>query len=352
LTVTGQKRTDYTVTWTTAAQAMANMIHYTDKKHWDLVDIMGYTALAFKINIHAENVCISGPTTSFDWGSTFARGMNNLGFTCKYEGTITDTPVAPTLLDVEAGLTLAQRSIDRGIPVMSWDLFEPDFGVIYGYDDDAQLLSCKDIAKEGTLPYMKLGHGQIGELFVFAIESSFDADKYESLCDALEMAIDHARVPVIRKDGQPFRTGIAGYDAWKEAFAARTVVDFFNAYNLAVVGDAREFAAEFLRKISTEWEEEQICGREMCELAFAASENYQRAADALGQMRQMFPFPQGGEPNKPDQAEAAISLLELAKVAEENGVGRLEELLAVLRVASGQTAASPVLTNSRIYQVK
>ncbi|WP_127573061.1 hypothetical protein [Paenibacillus xylaniclasticus] len=69
-------------------------------------------------------------------------------------------------------MALVRESIDRGIPVMAWDLFVPKFGVIYGYDDDVQKLRCKDVVKDDDLPYTKLGHGQIGELFVFGISSA------------------------------------------------------------------------------------------------------------------------------------------------------------------------------------
>ncbi|SFB59888.1 hypothetical protein SAMN05216312_11641 [Cohnella sp. OV330] len=333
--LTADEKKYYTGTWTTAAQAMANMIHYTDKK-LDLVDIMGYSGLAFMINIHEETVDITGPTASFDWGSTFARGMNNLGFKCKYVGTITSPPVAPTLEEIEAGLALAQKSIDRGIPVMAWDLFVPEFGVIYGYDDDAQTLRCKDVVKDDDLPYTKLGHGQIGELFVFGIESSFEANKNDSLRDALEMIIDHARVPITRLDGKPFRNGIAGYHAWRKAFEAQTVEDLGNSYNSGVVSDAREYAAEFLRRVSADWKEVPVFGSELSELSLAASEHYQKAADALVKMREMFPMWQGGEPNKPEHAEIAISLLETAQVEEEQGVQKLEQMLAIMEVSSGQ----------------
>ncbi len=315
---------------------MANMIHYTDKKHLDLVDIMGYTGLAFMINIHEETVNITGPTASFEWGSSFARGMNNLGFKCKYVGTITSPPVAPTLEEVEAGLAFVQKSIDRGIPVMAWDLFVPEFGVIYGYDDDTQMLRCKDVLNDDNLPYAKLGHGQIGELFVFGIESSFDANKNDSLRNALEMIIDHARVPIIRSDGEPFRNGIAGYEAWRKAFEARTVDAFGNSYNTVVVSDAREYAAAFLRRVSTEWKEAPLYGSELSELALAASEHYQKAADALVKLRDLFPFPQGGEPNNPEHAETAISLLETAEEKEEQGVQKLERMLAVMEAESGR----------------
>lgn len=342
-------RTDYAVTWTTAAQAMANMMHYTDKKQHDLVDVMGYTGLAFRLNIHAETVDIGGPYASFDWGATFSRGMRNLGFHCKSMGTVTAPPVAPTLEELEEGLAFVQRSIDRGLPVMTWDLFTPEFGVIYGYDDDARTLRCKDNWKDGDIPYTKLGNGQIGELFLLGIESSFEPDRRESLRDALEMVVDHARIPVIREDGQPFRNGLAGYGAWKEAFAARTVEAFANAYNVGVISDAREFAAEFLRRVSAEWMQEDGIGREMSGLAQDASAHYRHAADALVTMHGMFPFPQGGEPNEPGQADRAISLLSVAEEAEKQGVELLERMLAILQASSGQPVSAQPRPIQRTY---
>lgn len=162
------------------------------------------------------------------------------------------------------------------------------------------------------------------------ITEAYEIDKADALRGALKMIIDHAYNHLVRLDHQPYRNGIAAYDAWIAAFTARTVEAFGNAYNVGVVSDAREFAAEFLRRLAGKWDGESLTEREVSRLAGLAAQHYWQVAQALAQIRTMFPFPQGGTPNDEEQARAAISLLHEARTAEEQGVGKLVEMLNVL----------------------
>jgi hypothetical protein len=109
-------------TWTQAALSMYGALQYTDKKHMTLVDVMGYSSHAFRINIHSETVDVAGPT-EFDWCTVMMQGLANLGFESKHVGEPNFTPPSPELL-TEA-IRLVQNSIDREIPAIAWDLFVP-----------------------------------------------------------------------------------------------------------------------------------------------------------------------------------------------------------------------------------
>jgi hypothetical protein len=102
----------------------------------------------------------AGPT-SFPGGYIVRRNLCNLGFTsCLADA---ETPVAPDKL--EQTLALVQQSIERGVPAIAFDLFIPEFGLIYGYDDDQQLFHAKDVSKDGTLTYAEFADAK-GVLFV------------------------------------------------------------------------------------------------------------------------------------------------------------------------------------------
>jgi len=300
------------------------MIAYTDNRSLSLVDVMGYSSLAFRINIHAETVDIAGPYASFNWGDVFKRGMMNLGFNCRAIGAPNFTPPSPE--ELQEALRFTQNCIDHGVPVMAWDLFVPEFGVIYGYDDQQQQLTCLDTAQDGNLPYVKLGRGRIGELFLMGIVDCFEVDETCAWRDALEMILEHAFEHQPRHDQEPYRNGLAGYEAWMQALRSQSVEVVGNAYNALVVGDARMYAAEFLTRLADRWRNGSPLQREVAPNAQAAATHYREVARHLSGLRASFPFPQGGTPNDPATARTAIELLRQAGVAEASGIEQLQAM--------------------------
>ncbi len=110
------------------------------------------------------------------------------------------------------------------------------------------------------------------------------------------------------------------------AFRKGTVDPFGNAYNLAVVCCAREFASQFFREFPSKWIGSTSVEKELIELSKAAAVHYEEVAESLRGLRNLFPFPQGGEPNDPVNVERAVSLLEEAKAAEVQGVQILQKM--------------------------
>ncbi|WP_460319628.1 hypothetical protein [Paenibacillus sp. YSY-4.3] len=282
---------------------------------------MGLTDHAFRINIHPNDVSPAGPTM-FSPTELLEAGLSNLGFTCDQLHGFS-TPAPPEKL--EQAVKFAQETIDRGIPAIGWSLFIPEFGVIYGYDDDKQELYCKDPSYEGPLAYAKLNELPLNFVFMLRVQESIPVDLKHAWKMALDRIVLFAReqAPTLSKE---YRHGLAGYDAWIQAFRNRTVNPFGNAYNAEVVGDAREFAAEFLRSLSAKWQGNNSLDNRVRKLAEEAAAHYEKAAEAFIAFRQLFPHPHGGEPNDPVNAEEAIRLLEQAKASETSGVTVLEQM--------------------------
>jgi hypothetical protein len=255
--------------------------------------------------------------------------MANLGFRMKYIGEPNHEPPGPELL--ETAVEVIQSSIDQGIPAMAWDLFVPEFGIIYGYDDDTQTLKCRDSRKDADLPYVNLGRGQTTELFVMTIEEPFKVSEKDRLIGALQIIVEHATIQ-LTPEGEPpgRRNGLEGYKAWIHAFQEGQIEVFGNGYNAVVVTDAREFATEFLRRLPDKWGGDSVIEQDIRRLAAEAAVCYAAAAEELGHLSRLFPFPNGGVPNEPEPAAMAIAALERAKRAEERGVELLGELLEVL----------------------
>ncbi|MCR8646013.1 hypothetical protein NV379_25660 [Paenibacillus sp. N1-5-1-14] len=309
-------------TFTAAAQSIFAILQYTDKKDsYTLVDIMGLTGHAFRINIHPNDVSPAGPTM-FSPTELLEKGLNILGFTCEQLYGF-PTPAPPEKL--EEAVRFAQETIDRGVPAIGWSLFIPEFGVIYGYDDEKQELYCKDPSQEGPLPYSKLNELPLNFVFMLRARESVLVDQLQAWKIALERIVKFAReeAPTLSKD---YRHGLAGYDAWIQAFRNRTVNPFGNAYNAEVVGDAREFAVQFLQSLPSKWSAKTNMEKEICELAMEAAMHYEKVAEVFRVFQCLFPHPHGGDPNDLKNAEHAITLLECAKENETLGVAILEQM--------------------------
>lgn len=313
---------DWSRTMTSAAAAIHGAVSYTDKKHLSLSEVMGYTGHAFRMNIDPKTINIAGPT-SFPGGYIFRRNLCNLGFTSCLADPF--KPIAPE--KIEKVIQLVQDSIDRGIPAISVDLFIPEFGLIYGYDDDKQLFYAKDVSQDGTITYEQFANPRIELLFVVTISESLPHSKYEMVRMALDMIVDHARGREwTHVFGDWFAQGLAGYDAWIKVMERRGADEEGNSYNVAVVADAREHAVHFLSILERQWNGANIVERYVRSGAAEAKKHFAVVAEAFDELRTMFPFPQGGSPKDPAQADRAIELLKVAHEAEVQGIEALERL--------------------------
>ncbi|MGP4081404.1 hypothetical protein ACTWQL_15980 [Pseudalkalibacillus sp. R45] len=314
----------YEGTWTT----MAFAIHRATKSKTklSLVELMGYTGYAFRLNVNEEKVDVAGPT-AFDWDAYNKKALGNIGVRFESYGTSDFTP--PTPDELTLAISKIQESIDKEQPVIAWDLFLPEFGIIYGYDDDKKELYAMDgTGKHGPIAYEKLGNGELKELFIMTITNYFEVSKVKRLKGALDIILTHA---LEEEEGCPvpmkFQNGLKGYDAWVKAFKKGEVHPFGNAYNIAVLYDARRFAAKFLKDVRSEWQDENDA---VASYAGIASDHYEDVAQQLLEFRNIFPFPVGGEPNEPANRERAIGLLKKAKESERLGIEALQKMYAEL----------------------
>ncbi|WP_096186492.1 hypothetical protein [Evansella halocellulosilytica] len=315
------KKEDWTSTWTSAAAAIHGAVKYTEKKDLNLVDVMGLTGHAFRINIDLKEINVAGPT-AMPGGYIVRRNLCNLGFTSNLADG--EAPITPEIL--EQTIELIQESVDRGIPAIVFDMFIPEFGLIYGYDDNKKVFYAKDTSRDGEVTYEDFADVR-GVLYASTISESLPHSKYEMLRMALDMIIDHARGREWQHifEGK-FVTGLNAYDIWIDVLEKRGADPNGNAYNAQVVSDAREFAAKFLYELTVKWDGTNVVERGVRKFAGLAAKHYADVAKALIEFREMFPFPHGGEPANREQADRAIQLLKKAKEAEEQGVEQLEVL--------------------------
>jgi RNA polymerase sigma factor (sigma-70 family) len=299
------------------AGAVYAMLPFTVHNEYSLTDVMGLTGQAFRLTVEEECVDVTGPMMYF-WESKFRDGLLNLGLKSEHSG---DGGAPPTAFMLNKGIVHIRRSIMRGMPVIAWDLFTPEFGIIYGYDDEGQLLYAEDVRAKKLIPYDRFGRGLSGGLFVLSVTGELPIDYWDAVQNALDMAIRHANGEMTFVG---YVCGLSAYNCWKDAFRRRCVHSLGNAYTAVIAADARAHAAKFVRVL-----ERKLTKTGHSEAAAVAGEavmRYEAVAEALSKFSVLFPFPAGGSPNDPAEAEAGVKLLDQAMIAEEAGVKVLERL--------------------------
>jgi RNA polymerase sigma factor (sigma-70 family) len=312
--------------WTSVGWAIYRMLGYTEQRP-TLPMVMGLTGHAFRISIFQDGVNIGG-ATAYTFSELIPRGLRNLGWTCSYVESMHQTK---SLLQssIPRALSLVHRSIDSGIPALVWDSFIPEFGVAYGYDDESRQLHVLECVQNDKLPYDRLGRSTLEELFVLTLKQREQKELRTMLSDALVMILAHYDGEKLADDRGV--CGLHAYETWMEAFRKGHIDPFGNAYNFAVVQDARRLAADFLRELATDWTDGDAADARMRELSGEAAQLYEIIAARLGELTSRFPFPAGGDPNSIESRDVAISVLQQVADTERQAVGLLNQMHALLQ---------------------
>lgn len=304
---------------TTIAGALHAVLGHTDKDELSLSEVMGYTSHAFRINLRAKSI-ETDSIHSFHGGQALGLNLTALGFKSLNLCPPVKSITPDILQDI---IRTISGSIRRGSPVIGWDLFDKNFGVIYGFDDEKQVLYAKDGKTDGTIPYEQLPNRRI--LCLAAVQESLHTNRLDMLKKALEAILDHAR----GRDGLSFpnvASGLQCYDTWMEALqAGDKISNKGNALNLHIVADARRHSVAFLNGLAEQFEAD--IGR----LAAAASGHYSRVVEQFEELERIYPYPvtkSSVSPRERKHLPLVLELLGKAKEAERQGVAVLEEMYA------------------------
>lgn len=327
------------MSWISAVDSMYRMIQYTEVP-MSMAMVAGLSGQAFRIGIFPEQVHIAGPT-AFNFSDVLRKGLENMGFAVrtvdglKPELGDNASQLPPEQLTLNAmekrevhealpeALDLVHYSLDRGIPVMGWDLFFPEFGVIYGYDDFERHLYADVCGRKETLTYENLGRSVFEEIFVLSIRENKKLGLPKQLQNALNMAIDHY-------DGKESEIppgcvkGLQAYDAWISAFEKGAAEPNGNAYNTAVYRDARHYAARFFQELALCPAFTNPAYEKLVPLFRTAEASYKAMAAHYDKLFQWFPFPDGGSPA--DKSTETVQHLVEIKKLETEALGVLRKI--------------------------
>ena len=227
--------------WTSYMQCLKAVSDYWKLGHTTAA-IFGGTGHAFVLNVHPE-LCPSG-VTCFST-EPLDRLAGNLGLS------VNTTIFTQSFEDFKTlqkdTWEKAKVWLDRGLPLIGWDLKIPEYYIIYGYDEEHYLYS--DIGGEARkLKWNKLGKGETTIANIKAVEvSDSAADLNTMLKDAFSFALEFAK----GKKQWVFPGYVSGrkaYTVWIEALKTGKGNHWGGVYNAQVWSECRSYASAFLKE--------------------------------------------------------------------------------------------------------
>ncbi len=214
----------------------------------DFVSILGRTALSFRINV-SPRIGVSGPT-SLDWVGLLPDMANQLGHEV----------VMVYGMSNEKGFQHVQREaldfietfLAEGRPVIAWDIWIPEFGLITGIDEKKQNLIVKTILNDPNKKYFpskKLGKGTIPFLLAFSFEDPLDDfDELDALQWSFQSAWKHLKG--LEKALPSYTLGLEAYNVWIKSLQRQEIAWDGHAYMLQYLLEVRSTIPLFFQRVA------------------------------------------------------------------------------------------------------
>lgn len=107
-------------------------------------------------------------------------------------------------------IDLIRKSIDRGIPAVSWDIGVCEWGLIIGYDDETEKFAVLPITyQEGEMDYVLLGKRELPILNVLTIAGKAEKTQEDIVSDTLRIVKNH----LLGNEWCDNASGLAAYPA-------------------------------------------------------------------------------------------------------------------------------------------
>ena len=293
---------------------IAEVLRTAGESNWSLTELMGISGDAFRLTV-AEGCGWQGIST-YDWSYSAHRTLERIGFS----GTCFGRPNQLSYTPEQQVLALStmQASIDRGLPVILWNIAINEFGFAHGYNDDDQTVAYASFDRQSrTFPYDRLGRmGQEPALFVMALKRrvASPATDHDSIASILQYA--RGQEPPIHG----FHFGFQGYRHWLAAARNEQLDLHGHAYLVAILSEARHQAALYIRLLA-----ERAKGADRRNRLHLAAESYDRVGKAFTSLYPSFPFGYGG--SAANKYAFIHDRLSAAFEAEEEAISHLEKII-------------------------
>jgi len=317
---------EYQPCWLSYTGAMAGCLRSLGVM-CDVVDVAGYSGYAFILNVSKGRTSPAGPTAFGEWGP-IKEGTESLGFRLEHwfdERSYPERPGTPMPQEVERARKLFERvktSVDRDRPVVVWGLYEPEYGIVNGYDGSSYLISTLHRLlgqKEDPIIYYDLNAPGCMDAYFFG--ERMESDRRERSLAALERLVRYAKGDFKTVDG--FICGPSALTEWADVLSSgrHDLIDYFgHSYISQCYAESKEMCVEFTKRLAKDgkgkWVEELLL----------ASKEYAKASKLMTDLAKMFPLSMQGKVSEDDGRRGA-GLLRETRRFEEAAIVHLERAL-------------------------
>ena len=204
----------------------------------------------------------------------------------------------------QEAVQLIRQSIDRGIPVISWDIVVCEWGLITGYDDESETFAVLPITgQEGEMAYSQLGKREIPILSVLAVTGKAEQSQEEIVRETLDIAKNH----LLGNEWCENACGLAAYPALVkhlESEEAEMACSWNMEYFLGTYAPLKWYAWKFFERHGLQ---------ELASLYHSVYENWQKA----------FEMKKSLDLSDRQNRQAVAELLKQAEVWEKQAVDRM-----------------------------
>ena len=282
--------------WTTVAGALEGILEFLGAP-LPRYAVMGLTAHAWHFHLGEREGIVALPSgpTDLDWDAMLRRYART--------GYRWERFTAPATRREEA-IAWAAARLEKGLPLIGWDMRLHDFAVVYGIDRGGRAFLVDDRVSGQTgdvAPWDSWPSEAVGRIDLFAPVEPVEDDPAGAIVDSLADAVAFLH-------GSGANSGCNGLERWAEAFDSEIEIDRAgNAYTLQVLQAARLDGADYLGNLRDLFPQ---AASEINE----AIDTVRALVTTLAPLVTLFPFPAGGHGNisNPGLREAAAAALRRA----------------------------------------
>lgn len=290
----------------------------------DIEDLWGLSSLALRTQVHRTLDPLG--LLPAQWDVTLARWLRNFGHDCS-AGLRDHFYTDQDLRELQAGwMRNVEKALQDGRPALSFGLHGPAFGLINGFDPDAEeyrVSTFLDGRRDTPINVQDVGSIKPPLIFFLIPTGPVSGHSYvQSARDAIKEALDQhlGRSPADTRDD--IITGPAAYNAWSTAIETGIVHPHWGAgLYAAYFTEARSAAADWLRRLAArpEFESAQV------ELGVAVS-HLEHETECLVRLAGLFPL------NEPEALNDIVRRTEASaclRLARSEHIAAMEALLKV-----------------------
>ncbi len=271
---------------------------------------------AFMLNINDE-VSYKGPDYWNDNGCFDELVRNCGGVIENYGGHKEDADISDKR---RTAWNMIRDSINKGLPCYAWELDEPQYYLIKGYDDIGYYYIDPDTMQiKGPKPYDELGNSDWGILEIHIIRQGSISDSLKTLKDVFEYAVNVGN-PKIHAPNDGYTMGTKAYQVWWEAIANKKADYDGVVYNASFWAKCKSLAVLFLQ-------EGKLRTGTMEQLYDSAISCYEDAAKSLNRLSAVFSLTKEGNVINSDQRKEAVKLLQATQKSETEGITVINSIL-------------------------